>query len=114
MTSATAEQETHSEEHSDHGHGGHEKPRYDDINVPAVVMVGFISAVLSLVTIFFVQGLCYQWHNSYIRDRSTDYVNKPVKEVIDGQRAMLAGDTEKGIISVDETMKKVVEEFGKK
>lgn len=112
MTTATADNDPQAD-HSAEGHA-HEKPRYDDINVPVVVMVGFISAVLTLVTIFFVQGLCYQWQNSYIRDRSTDYVNRPVKEIVEGQRAMLNGDAAAGIVPVKESMNKVIEQFGKK
>lgn len=113
MTTATADQDPQAD-HSAEGHHAHEKPSYDDVNIPVVVMVGFISAVLTLVTIFFVQGLCYQWQNSYIRDRSTDYVNRPVKEIVEGQRAMLNGDSAAGVIPVNESMNKIIEEFGKK
>ena len=115
MNTATAENETHADEHAaNDAHHSHEKPRYDDINTPIVVMVGFISAVLSLVTIFFVQGLYYQWENRLVRDRSTNVVNVSVKETVDKQRAVLDGNAESGVIPISEAMDKVVEEFGKK
>ena len=38
--------------HDDHGHG--EGPSYDDINTPVIVLVGAISAIVTLLTIMFV------------------------------------------------------------
>ena len=76
-------------------------------------MVGLISTIVTICTIFFVQGLCYQWQNSYIRERSTEYVNEPVRSIVEGQKAVLAGDAEKGVKPVAETMKDVVAELGK-
>lgn len=110
MTSATAEVENdaHELEHENAA------PSYDDINTPVILMVGAISVIVTVCTIFFVQGLYYQWANSYIRERSFDYVNEPVREIVEGQKALLAGNEEKGIVSVEETMKKVISEFGKK
>ena len=89
------------------------QPRYYDFNMPIIIIVGFISIVLVVVTIFFVQGLCYQWENRYIRERSTDYVNQPVKQIISDQKKMLEG-VEEGVTPVAETMKQIVEEYGKK
>ena len=89
-------------------------PSYDDINTPVILMVGVISVVVTICTIFFVQGLYYQWANSYIRERSFDFVNEPVREIVEGQKQMLEGDSEKGIKPVSETMNEVIKEFGAK
>lgn len=113
MTTATAEveRETAAEEQTtDNVQTG---ASYDDINMPVVLMVGLISAIVTVVTIFFVQGLSYQWKNSYIRERSYDYVNEPVRSVVENQKALLDGQQD-GIRSIDNTMAEMVEEFGKK
>ncbi len=94
--------------HDDHGH---EKPSYDDINTPAIVMTGLISALFTFLTIVFVQGLYYKWSNSYIRERSTDYVNKPVKVIIDGQKNQLEG-TDEGTIPISDAMEKMLTKYG--
>lgn len=86
---------------------------YDDINVPVILMVGAISAILTIATIFFVQGLYYQWKNSYVRERSYDYVNEPVREIVESQKALLSGEAE-GIKSIDDSITEVIEKFGKK
>jgi len=94
--------------HNDHGHG--DAPSYDDINTPVVVLVGAISAIVTLITIMFVQGLCYQWQNAYLKDRSADPENMPaVKEVV-RQKEMLAGG--EGLVSIEDAMKKVVTTYG--
>ena len=67
---------------------------YDDINVPVVLMVGVISVIVTIATIFFVQGLCYQWHNGFIRERSYDYVNEPVRAMVEDQKNLLNGNVE--------------------
>ena len=96
---------------------GGEAPRtgasYDDINVPVILMVGAISVILTIATIFFVQGLYYQWKNSYVRERSYDYVNESVREVVDGQKALLNGELE-GTKSIGDSITEVIEKFGKK
>ena len=47
----------------------HEKPHYDDVNVPSVVTLGVISAVVTYIIIVFVQGLYYQWEASQIAEK---------------------------------------------
>ena len=101
-------QETTEANHDDHGHG--EAPSYDDINTPVIILVGAISAVVTLITIMFVQGLCYQWQNSYLKDRTAAAENMPaVKEVV-RQKEMLAGGN--GLVSIEDAMKKVVTTYG--
>lgn len=112
MTSEALENTT--DTHSDSAHDSHhEKPSYDDINTPAIIIVGLISALFTFLIIAFVQGLYYQWNNSYVRERSTDYVNKPVKKIIDAQKQALDGNPEAGTISIEEAMNKVLAEYGK-
>lgn len=110
MTSATAEPpqvETHGDEHH-----APQKPRYDDVNVPVIILVGFISAIVTFLTIAFVQGMCYHWQNSKIKARSTETVNVPAREEIASQKAILDGGD--GTISIEDAMKQVIDEYGKK
>lgn len=113
MTSATVDNDTHGG--SDHeSDDGHVVPNYDDINTPVIVMVGVISIIVTVCTIFFVQGLTYHWQNGFIRERSYDFVNEPVREIVESQKSMLQGDAEKGIKPIDETMKEVISKYGSK
>lgn len=111
MTSETLETTTDTNQDSAHD-SHHEKPSYDDINTPAIVIVGLISALFTFLIIAFVQGLYYQWNNSYVRERSTDYVNKPVKVLVDAQKQALEGSEEAGTISIEEAMDKVIAKYG--
>jgi len=88
---------------------GHEAPSYDDINTPVILLVGAISALATLLTIMFVQGLCYHWLNSEMRVK--EVVNMPAVAQINDQKAVLAGGGK--TVSIDEAMKEVVATYGK-
>jgi hypothetical protein len=89
-----------------------ETPEYDDINTSAIVLAGVISAIVTLITIFFVQGVAYQWQNSVLRQRDQDGpTSMPAVEQIESQKNLLAGG--EGTLSIDEAMKKVVEQYKK-
>ena len=92
-------------------HHGHEKASYDDVNTTAIVVVGLISALFTFLTVAFVQGLYYQWNNSYVRERSTDYVNLPVKRIVDEQKAELEGNAEAGTKSIEDAMKIFLDKY---
>ena len=94
-----------------HGVHAHEAPSYDDVNTPVIVLVGVISAIITLLTIMFVQGLCYHWQNSYIKLRTTDAVSMPANQQIQNQQAILKGGD--GIVPITEAMQKVVAKYGK-
>ncbi len=111
MTAVSEAHENAVAQADEHAHETH--PRYDDVNVSVVVMVGVISVIVTMMTIWFVQGLTYQWENSYIRERSWEYANTPAKQVIEDQKKLLAGDPEAGIIPIDEAIRKVVATYGR-
>jgi hypothetical protein len=99
---------------TDSEHNSHDDaPSYDDINTPVIVLVGVISAIVTLITIMFVQGLCYHWHNSFLRMRSKNAVveNAPAVVEINKQKEILKGG--EGITPIDEAIKKVVGTYGK-
>jgi hypothetical protein len=111
MTTVAEENVQGDTRHQASGHQHRVPPSYDDVNTPVVMLVGLISAIVTFLTIAFVQGLFYQWQNSFLRERTYDFVNLPVKQVIDQQKSLLAGsDT---TISIDEAMKKVIAEYNK-
>lgn len=111
MTTETADHDRQDDAAHDSGHD--DKPSYDDLNTPVILLVGVISAIVTFLTIAFVQGLCYKWQGSFIRERITDYPNTPVIELIEGQKKMLTGDLP-GTISIEDSMKKVIAEYGQK
>ena len=114
MTTVMEEREADSQRRTEGDDSLHSnQPRYYDFNMPVIIMVAVISTILVVVTIAFVQGLYYQWANSYIRARSTDYVNQPVQQIIDAQKKMLDGNAENGVKPVAETMEQIVEQYGK-
>lgn len=100
---------THGEDHNDHGHG--DTPSYDDINTPVIVLVGAISAIVTLITIMFVQGLCYHWNNSYLKKRAAQAENMPAVVEIAKQKELLNGG--EGLVAIDDAMQKVVATYGK-
>ena len=87
------------------------RPSYDDINTPVVVMWGFISAVLTLVTILTVSGVYNVWSASFVRAREGQFVNQPAREQVVAQRKVLEG--EDGSIAIGDAMKKVIDQYGK-
>ena len=111
MTTATAEQ-PETEAHDEPTPHLSDKPSYEDINVPVIILVGVISTIVTFLSIAFVQGMCYHWQSSKIKDRSTEVVSMPAAAQIVEQKAVLNGGD--GTISIDEAMKKVIEEYGKK
>lgn len=86
-------------------------PSYDDINTPMVLMVGVIAALVTLITIMFVQGLYYQWEKSQLRARAKELVEMPAVKEINRQKSVLTGGD--GVASIDVAMKEVIEKFGK-
>ena len=111
MTAETAEHNTNDDAADEHDEAGTTKPSYDDVNTPVIVLVGLISAVVTLLTIFFVQGLCYHWQNSFYERRADEYEKKLEKgEIMNTQKAQL----ESAPISIEDAMKKVVDQYGAK
>lgn len=100
---------TDSENSNDQGHGEHVTPSYDDVNTPVIVLVGAISALVTLMTIMFVQGLCYHWQNSYLKKRSANPESMPAVEQVVRQKQELESAT----VPIETAMEKVVATYGK-
>lgn len=97
--------------HDESTESPYEPPSYDDVNTPVVILVGLISALVTLLTIMFVQGMCYHWQNSYLTQRSSSAVNMPANQQILSQKAALEGGD--GVVPIEEAMQKVVAKYGK-
>ena len=93
-----------------HDSHGHEAPSYDDINTPVIVLVGAISALVTLITIMFVQGLCYHWQNSYLKKRSAAPENMPAVVNVQKQKELLTGVN--GLVSIEDAKQKVIATYG--
>ena len=98
--------------HDGHANAEHEVPSYDDINTPVIVLVGIISAIVTLLTIMFVQGMYYHWQNSYLKVRSSEVQSVPANQmVLNEQKALLEGGD--GVASIEKAMQAVVSKYGK-
>ena len=91
------------ENHANDHESGREKPSYDDVNTPVIVMVGLISAVLTYAIVALVQGMTYHMEFNMIKKRSYDRENYASVQAIDQQKAnLLANDA--GRISIDDAI----------
>jgi len=93
-------------------HNNTEPPAYDDINTSAIILTGVISAVVTLMTIYFVQGVAYRWQNSVLDQKNQAGPTSELSyQQVQEQKALLAGGGE--TTSIDEAMKAVVDKYGK-
>jgi hypothetical protein len=91
-----------------HSHA-RELPSYEDLNTPLILLVGMISAIVTLLTILFVQGLYYHWKNSALQKRSDQLGVMPaVVQINDQKNALKSCD-----VPIEDAMKKVVATYGK-
>jgi hypothetical protein len=87
------------------------RPSYDDINTPVIFMVGIISAIVTIVIIAFVQGLCYHWQSSFTAAQDQLYGSSIVKPIIDAQKKDLEGGESR--VPITEAMNRIVQKYGK-
>ena len=86
-------------------------PSYDDVNTPVIIVIGAISAIVTLLVVMFVQGLCYHLQNSFLRERSLEVESRPSREIVEAQKQVLVGG--ENITPIDDAMAKVVATYGK-
>lgn len=103
---------THSDATNSSDQTPQEAPRYDDVNVPVVVMWGFISALVTLIAFLFLSGVYNVWSQSVIDGKKSKFVNQPAREQVEAQRAVLAGG--EGIVPIAEAKKLVLEKYKQK
>ncbi len=106
----------HTHSHADTGHGtaqdGRAKPSYDDINVPILVMVGLVSAIVTFLIIAAVQGLAYRMEDSFQRASNIDVRGaEEVRKMIAGQKDLLAGGERGAKVPIDQAMDRMVERY---
>lgn len=87
-------------------HDQTEAPSYDDVNTPVIMLVGAISAIVTLLIIYFVQGLAYHWQNSYLSPMDTQPTSVTAVETINDQKLAL----EKASTPIETAMAEVVAE----
>jgi len=87
------------------------RPSYDDVNTPVIIIIGAISAIVTLLVVMFVQGLCYHLQNSYEAHRAAAVDHLPSREVVQAQKQVLEGG--EGITAISEAMTKVATTYGK-
>lgn len=90
------------------------KPSYDDLNIPVIVLIGAISAVVTYVMICFLQGLFYFWDDA-IETKRQNYETSPYQAQFDDQLEGLTlyrkAKDGKVAIPIGNAMDKVVEKF---
>jgi hypothetical protein len=87
------------------------RPRYDDVNTPVIVLIGVISAVVTLVTIWAIEGLYYQWRSEMVRERNYDVTNPRQVDLINAQKAKLLGDPGQQIEPLDAVIPDVIDRY---
>ena len=87
------------------------RPSYDDVNTPVIILIGAISAIVTLLSVMFVQGLCYHLQNSYESQRASQVDHLPSRLVVEAQKKVLDGG--EGVTAISEAMTKVVSSYGK-
>ncbi len=88
------------------------RPSYDDINTPVIVLIGVISAVVTLLTIWAVEGLYYHWHSRLVRERNYDVANPRQADLINAQKELLiAGDEEKKYLTLESVIPDVIAKY---
>lgn len=99
-----------------HGHAaaGHaaDRPRYDDVNVSVIVMVGIVSAIITYFIVVFVQGITYQMTNNYISRRSYDVPYVKSVEALEHQKVNLTANVP-GRVAIEDAMQQTVQQFAK-
>lgn len=90
-----------------------QKPSYDDINTPAIVMVAMISAVITYAIVVLVQGMTYHMEFNMIKERSYGQQHLASVKAIDEQKANLQAN-DKGRISIEEAMQDTLKQLAKK
>ena len=68
---------------------GAHKASYDDVNVPVLVVVGFVSAVLTFVTICGAQALYYHYENGELVRKLYGTIRTPQTAITEEQQAKL-------------------------
>ncbi len=93
-------------------HNNTEPPSYDDVNTSAVILTGAIAALVTLMTIYFVQGVAYRWQNSVLDQRNqAGPTSEPAYQQVQDQKSLLVGGGE--TTSIDDAMKTVISKYGK-
>lgn len=105
--------DTHAAGNETAGHGSPARPAYDDINVPVVILIGVISTVITLVTIWFVEGIYHRWNNSFVRTVNYEVANFTQTGIVNQQKRLLEGDADKGVASLDSVIPAIVERYNK-
>lgn len=94
----------------------HAKPRYDDVNIPVIFMLGTFSAIMTFVIICFVQGLYHSWNEASVQRDWSSTILTPQEETIVKQTAIRDGfyETKDGnyFVSVDVAAKKLLASGG--
>lgn len=97
---------------TDGGHADHPKPKYDDVNIPVVVLLGILSAILTFVSIAFVQGLYFSWQESIVMADWNSRVLTPQEQTIVDQKEVRDGffETKDGkvFVSVETAARKMI------
>lgn len=94
--------------------------RYDDVNTSAVVVVGFVSAIILFGVIVGVQALYFNYERSVNEKQKTRFPNIESANLVAEQEARLRregwlnADKTQVAISIDRAMKLIVEETRKR
>lgn len=86
------------------------RPSYDDVNTPVIVLVGFISAIATLLTIWAVEGLYYHWERD-VQTRNMNIENYRLIDEINAQKDQLKGVPEMEYVSLESVVPTILEKY---
>ena len=106
MSDHESNENTNTHDHHD------DKPSYDDVNTPVVLMIGFASIMFTILTIALVQGIYNHWKTAVVDEVRNSQVDGRRQAMIDAQVEQLNAN-DKGRISIDEAMEKTLKDYSK-
>ena len=88
----------------------HDKPSYDDVNTPVVIMIGFVSVVLTALTIALVQGIYNHWRSVVVDEVRGQQTADRRQAIVNGQLDQLKAN-DKGRISIEDAIQETLKQY---
>lgn len=97
----------------DLSHGGRPRPVYDDVNVPVLIMIGIVSAIVTFLIVAGVQGLAYRMESRFEQFNNRNYTAgaKAIRDIIESQRSLLQGGESGAKIPIGTAMEQTVARY---
>ncbi len=96
-------------DHNEHAAPTSSRPSYDDVNSMAIFMTVIISSIVTVVIVAAVQGMAYQFQNSFTAAQNKAYPQLQSVQKIDAQKkSLLDAPT-----PIEAAMENVIKQYGR-